>query len=372
MIYLDNAATSMPKPPSVYHAVSDAMQHCASLGRSGHKAAENASKVAYQCREAAADLFDADPEQVVFTSNATHGLNIAIKTLVHPGDEVIVSGYEHNAVIRPLAHLGAQILVAGEKLFSPDNVIKDLIRLISPKTKAVICTHVSNVFGYILPIKEIAAICKMNRIPLIIDAAQSAGILPISMKQLGASFIAMPGHKSLMGPQGTGLLLCGMKPETIMEGGTGSRSKSYEMPDFLPDCAEAGTHNIPGIAGLLAGISYIQKTGLDLIQTHEKMLIDLAAAGLEKIPDIRVFHHCDRSYQAGALSFQLLNRDCEIFAQTMANRGYAVRAGIHCAPLAHESAGTLETGTVRISVSSFNLEEEVMSFVQDATEVLAS
>ena len=372
MIYLDNAATSMPKPSSVYHAVSDAMLNCASLGRSGHKPAQNASKVAYQCREAAADLFDAAPEQVVFTSNATHGLNIAIKTLVHPGDEVIVSGFEHNAVIRPLVHLGAKILVAGQNLFSPDDVIQDLDHLISPKTKAVICTHVSNVFGYILPIEKIAAICKIHRIPLIVDAAQSAGILPISMKQLSASFIAMPGHKGLMGPQGTGLLLCGMKPETIMEGGTGSRSRSYEMPDFLPDCAEAGTHNIPGIAGLLAGISFIQKIGLEKIQSHEKTLIDLAASRLERLSNIHVFHDSVGSYQTGVLSFQILKGDCELFAQTMANLGYAVRAGLHCAPLAHESAGTLETGTVRISVSTFNLEEELASFVQDATEVLTS
>lgn len=371
MIYLDNAATSMPKPLAVYEAVSDAMKTCASLGRSGHAPAQKASRLAYQCREAAGTLFGLEPEQVVFTSNATHGLNIAIKTLVHPGDEVIVSGFEHNAVIRPLTHLHAKIRVVGKKLFSPDDMVKELSEMISPRTKAVICTHVSNVFGYILPIERVAAICREQEVPLIVDAAQSAGILPLSMKELGAAFIAMPGHKGLLGPQGTGLLLCGMMPAPIMEGGTGSRSKSYEMPDFLPDCVEAGTHNTPGIAGLLAGISYIQETGLRNIQLHETALIDFLAYELKKMPIVHVFH-ADRTIQSGALSFQLMEGDCELFAQAMAERGYAVRAGLHCAPLAHESAGTLETGTVRISVSTFNHEEELASFVQDAKEVLTS
>lgn len=371
MIYLDNAATSMPKPSSVYEAVSDAMKTCASLGRSGHAPAQKASRLAYQCRETAGALFDVEPEQVVFTSNATHGLNIAIKTLVHPGDEVVISGFEHNAVVRPLTHLHAKIHVAGRNLFSPEDMVKELSEMISPQTKAVICTHVSNVFGYILPIERIAAICREKRIPLIVDAAQSAGILPLSMKELGAAFIAMPGHKGLMGPQGTGLLLCGMLPEPIMEGGTGSLSKSYKMPNFLPDCAEAGTHNTPGIAGLLAGLLYVKNTGLNQIQSQEAALIDFAASELETLPDVHVFHS-NPTMQSGVLSLQLKKWDCELFAQAMAERGYAVRAGLHCAPLAHESAGTLETGTVRISVSSFNQEKELASFVQDATEVLAS
>lgn len=371
MIYLDNAATSMPKPANVYEAVIDAMKTCASLGRSGHEAAQRAASLAYQCREAAGALFDIAPENVVFTSNATHGLNIAIKTLVHPGDHVIISGFEHNAVLRPLTHLHAKIAVAGRKLFAPDDFLEDLSDMVSSDTKAVICTHVSNVFGYVMPIEQVAKICKEKGVPLIVDASQSAGVLPISMRSLGAAFIAMPGHKGLLGPQGTGLLLCGMHPRPLMEGGTGSQSLSYEMPSFLPDSAEAGTHNIPGIAGLLEGILYVDHMGLDKIQHHEAGLISFLADSLQNLPALRLYYQ-EQEHQTGVLSFQTLKKDCELFAGKMAARGYAVRAGLHCAPLAHQSAGTLETGTVRISVSTFNQTNELASFVQDATEVLAS
>ena len=358
MIYFDNAATTMPKPEAVYRAVDRTMRTCASLGRSGHPAAQRASAAAYACREAAGRLFSTEPEQVVFTTSATHGLNIAIKTLVKPGDRVVISGFEHNAVLRPLYALGAEIVIAGRKLFDPADTLAAFAAAITPETKAVVCTHVSNVFGYILPVADVAKLCRDRGVPLIVDAAQSAGVLPVSLRDLGAAFIAMPGHKGLYGPQGTGLLLCGQMPKPLLEGGTGSQSELWSMPTFLPDAAEAGTHNVPGIAGLLEGIRYVEGRGLRSIARRESGLIRRLAAQLKDVPEFQVFEGPE-AVQSGVLSITAAGRDCETMAQSLGAAGLAVRAGLHCAPVAHESAGTLHSGTVRLSVSDFNTPEEV-------------
>ena len=198
----------------------------------------------------------------MFTLNATHALNMAIHTLVQPGDRVVISGFEHNAVTRPLHGLGADILVAGRRLFDWEDTLSQWEKALKSKPKAAIFTHVSNVFGYILPAEALAALCRRYQVPFIIDAAQSAGMLPLSLRKLGADFIAMPGHKGLLGPQGTGILLCGRTPDPILRGGTGSESKNQEMPDFLPDRGEAGTLNVPGIAGLSAGLALETETGV--------------------------------------------------------------------------------------------------------------
>ena len=355
MIYLDSAATTLQKPASVHRAVAEAMATCASLGRSGHAAARRASEVALSCREAAGRLFETPPEQVVFTFNATHGLNIAIKSLVSPGDKVVISGFEHNAVVRPLHALGARITVAGRKLFDPADTLSAFDRAITADTKAVITTHVSNVFGYILPVAGIAAICRTRGVPLIVDASQSAGALPVSLQAWDAAFIAMPGHKGLHGPQGTGLLLCGRTPKPLLEGGTGSLSQLPEMPDFLPDVAEAGTHNVPGIAGLLAGIRDLRQVELSRVAAHEQAMIRRLAKNLAGVDGLEVF---SGESQAGVLSVRSC-MDCEILAGKLADADIAVRAGLHCAPLAHASAGTLESGTVRLSVCRFTTGEEV-------------
>lgn len=360
MIYLDNAATSMPKPRAVYDAAARAMRTCASLGRSGHPAAMEAARIAYECRTMAASLFETLPEQVVFTLNATHALNIAVKSLVEPGDSVVISGFEHNAVLRPLYHLGADIRTAGTKLFDPDDTVKAFESAVTKETKAVVCTHVSNVFGYVLPLEEIAALCAEREIPLIVDAAQSAGALPVSLRALHAAFIAMPGHKGLYGPQGTGLLLCGQMPKTLLEGGTGSQSALPEMPDFLPDAAEAGTHNVPGIAGLLEGMRYVAQRGTGEIFRHEQALLALLQQRLQSLPQLQAFY-AGGPVQAGVLSVSIPALDCEQAAARLAEAGIAVRAGLHCAPLAHRSAGTLERGTVRISLSDFNTEADVQT-----------
>lgn len=369
MIYLDHAATSMHKPPQVYEQVLTAMKTCASLGRSGHEAALKAAETAFMCRSVAGDFFEAMPEQVVFTSNATHGLNIAIHSLIGHGDRVVVSGFEHNAVMRPLYHIGANIIVAGTKLFDQADTFSAFEKAITPETKAVICTHVSNVFGYILPVEKIAALCHDRNVPFVLDAAQSAGVLPVSLRKLRAAFIAMPGHKSLLGPQGTGLLLCGQMPKPLLSGGTGSNSLNANMPDFLPDIAEVGTHNIPGIAGLAAGIVWLRRNGIGHVRRREQVLLSRLINSLRDMSDIRYF--CgEKDVQTGVLSLQIFGTDCETAAQKLAENGIAVRAGLHCAPLAHRSAGTIGEGTVRVSFSGENTAGDVDALSDALTQII--
>ena len=366
MIYLDSAATTLQKPERVAHAAARAMRTCASPGRGGHKPAMAAAETAFACRQATADLFGvSDPERVVFTCNATHALNIAINTLVAPGDTVVISSWEHNAVTRPLKALGADIRVAAGPLFDANAALAAFERQITPEVKCVICTHCSNVFGMILPIEAIARLCRQRGVPLIVDAAQSAGCLPIDLEGWGAAFVAMPGHKGLYGPQGTGLLLCGpnVSVRPLLYGGTGSASLVQTMPDFLPDRLEAGTHNIPGIAGLLEGIRFVAKQGPETILAHERRLAALTREGLSQLPGVEVFGDSLGSNQAGVLSFRIHNMDCEEVGAWLGERDVAVRAGLHCAPLAHEAAETLNTGTVRVSFSAFNTASEVERFL---------
>ena len=362
MIYLDSAATTFQKPPSVTAAMQDALLTMSSPGRGGYPAAMKAAETAFQCRSELAELFGVgNPERVVFTSSATHGLNIAIKSLVPPGGKAVVSGYEHNAVTRPLTALGAEVSAAEAPLFRQSEVAAAFDRLIVPGTDAVICNHISNVFGFIQPVEAIAAMCRERGVPFIIDASQSAGVLPLNLDRLGAAFIAMPGHKGLYGPQGTGVLLCGenIPVRTLLEGGTGSLSMQQEMPDFLPDRLEAGTHNMPGIAGLLAGVRFVKQRGMANILNHERRLTLLAAEGIRMLPGAKVLAMPGLREQAGVLSFVPLKKDVEEVGTRLAEQGIAVRTGLHCAPFAHKSAGTLDTGTVRVSFSDFNTRLEV-------------
>ncbi len=366
MIYFDSAATTLQKPPAVASAMQEAMDSMSSPGRGGYPAAMLAAETAFQCRSELAELFGvSDPARVVFTLNATHALNLAIKSLVPPGGRVVLSGYEHNAVTRPLTALGAEMAVAEAPLFQEAAVAAAFDRLVTPDTHAVICNHVSNVFGFIQPVEAVAAVCRERGVPLIVDASQSAGILPLNLEGLGAAFAAMPGHKGLYGPQGTGVLLCGAKSAArpLLEGGTGSLSLQQAMPDFLPDRLEAGTHNMPGIAGLLAGVRYVRQRSGEAICGHERRLALLAAEGLREIPGVRVFSLSGLRDQAGVLSFLPEGRDAEALGDALGEQGIAVRAGFHCAPLAHRSAGTLDTGTVRLSFSDFNTQEEVYRFL---------
>ena len=364
MIYLDNGATSFRKPKTVPQAVMTAMKRCANPGRGGYGAAMEAAEEVYRCRELAGELFGCEADRVVFTSNCTHGLNIAINTLVKPGSRVVVSGFEHNAVTRPLHARGVTLRVAGRKLFGWDDTLEGFYQALHQGADTAVFTHVSNVFGYILPVEQLAAMCREQGIPFIIDAAQSAGTVPISLKKLGADFIAAPGHKGLLGPQGTGLLLCGRAPRPLLYGGTGSESIRQTMPEEPPDSAEAGTLNVPGIAGLAAGLRYLKQAGIEKIGKREQQQAEICAAGLKRL-GMGVFHG---PHQAGTVSF-LPGVDCERAAQILAQRGIAVRAGLHCAPLAHESAGTLKTGTVRVSFGHDASNEQTKAFLQAVSKL---
>lgn len=363
MIYLDSAATSFQKPPEVPRAVMRAMQTMSSPGRGGYRSARMAEELLFAARSEAMKIFGAESaEQVVFTTCATHGLNIAIKSILPPGGRAIVSGYEHNAVTRVLHALDAQVAVAASPLFDADACAAAFSCALEDGADVVICTHASNVFGFILPIERIAALCRDAMVPLIVDASQTAGVLPIDLSALGAAFIAMPGHKGLYGPQGTGLLLCAHETEPLMEGGTGSESLMQQMPEFLPDRLESGTHNVPGIAGLLAGMRFVERTGEARILRHERALVHRAAAALQSIKGVTAYAADDPSEQLGVLSFTVSERESEDVALALAEAGIAVRAGYHCAPFAHRTAGTIENGTVRMSVSAFTTAGEIDAF----------
>ena len=359
MIYLDSAATSLQKPRTVAIKMTEALRTMASPGRGGHKAAMTAAEAAYSCRETAAKLFRVpSPEQVVFTFNATHGLNIAIHDLLSAGDKVVVSGYEHNSVMRPLHQVGGEVQVVRSPLFDTEAVIDGFAKLL-PKAKAAVCTAMSNVYGFRTPIREIAALCRKHGVPLVVDASQLAGCGHLDFSELGAAYMAMPGHKGLLGPQGTGLLLCGRVPKPLLSGGTGSESKRYTMPDILPDGAEAGTHNIPGIAGLEAGMHYVLMRSVGDIERHERKLLDVFMREISDIDGIETFYSLNPSVQGGVVSLRHCRMDCEELAARLGAAGVAVRGGMHCAPCAHETGGTYDRGTVRFSFSPFNTEWEV-------------
>lgn len=372
MIYLDSAATSLQKPRSVPAAVSRAVSTMASPGRGCHFPAMRAADAVLNCRELLADFFDVpEPEQVVFTFNATHALNIAIHSLVSPGDRVVVSGYEHNSVTRPLHELGAQLVIARSPLFDQDAAV-EAFRTALPGAACAVCTHVSNVFGFILPIERIAALCRKARVPLIIDASQSAGTLPLRFSELGADYIAMPGHKGLLGPQGTGVLLCREPGVPLLSGGTGSNSALPVMPDFLPDRLEAGTHNVAGIAGLYEGVKFLSTQPEGRILAHEQKLLSLFAERSTGIPGLTLFYDGGRGAQSGVLSVCSRHMGADCIAEKLGRAGICVRAGLHCAPTAHETAGTLEQGTVRFSFSPFNTPGEILRAAAVLKKILLS
>ena len=369
MIYLDNAATTLIKPVSVERAVRNAMETCASPGRGGHRPAMRSAEVVFRCRERAAELFHVpDPAQVVFTMNATHALNLAIHSLAKRGTHVLISGYEHNSVTRPLAMLGAEIRLAEAPVFDRTAQLDAFMKELD-WAEVVICTMVSNVFGFILPVNELAEYCREKGVPLIVDASQAAGIMDVNMESLGAAFIAMPGHKGLFGPQGTGLLLCAQAGEPLISGGSGSDSILQQMPEFLPDRLEAGTHNVPGIAGLLAGIEYVLETGTDTVAAHEECLRRLMLEELAELPGLEVFAG-EPGSQSGVVSFRFQGMSCEEAAEKLAMRGICLRSGLHCAPYAHKSAGTLDTGTLRASFSPFVSADMLHSACETIRELL--
>ncbi|MDD6878018.1 MAG: aminotransferase class V-fold PLP-dependent enzyme [Clostridiaceae bacterium] len=368
MIYLDYAATSYKKPEAVYRAVESVLRRGASVGRGGYPASRFSAERVFACREEVRRLFSAPSEEsVVFTCNATMALNMAIKGLLPSGGRAVISGFEHNAVVRPLKALerrGVSFAVAAAPPFDRDAQLEAFRHALSSGAALAVCTQVSNVYGCILPVEEIDALCAEKGVPLVIDASQSAGSVALDLSRLRAArFLCAPGHKGLYGPQGTGVLICrDAEAATLIEGGTGSDSRSYEQPAFLPDRFEAGTLNAAGIAGLGEGVRFINRLGTARILAHERALIGLAARELARIPGVRTFYGGEDA-QAGVLSFTVGDVPCETAAERLAAGGIAVRAGLHCAPLAHQTGGTLETGTVRASVSAFSTEADVEALV---------
>lgn len=373
-IYMDNAATTMQKPDCVIDAVVNAMKHMGNSGRGAHEASLDASRLIYETREMLSELFNlGDPRQVAFTLNSTEALNTAILGLFDPGDHIISTVMEHNSVLRPLYRLeekGCQVsfVPCDEKGRLRTDLLESFLK---ENTKALVCTHASNLTGNANDLMYLGRFCKDHGLLFVVDASQTAGVLPIDMQAMNIDVVCFTGHKGLYGPQGTGLLLCGQTPPPLLEGGTGSESIRQEMPDFLPDRLEAGTHNIAGIAGLLEGLRFVEKQGVQSIGSHERALTVQMGESLAQLPGVEVFRSKDPSQQAGVLSFRVSGMDCEELGEALGRRDIALRSGLHCAPLAHRTAGTLETGTVRASVSAFNVPQEIPRFVRELRQILS-
>lgn len=376
MIYLDNAATSFPKPSSVYESVMKAMKvYGANPGRGSHAMAIEGARIIYETRELLADLFNLDdPLRVIFTFNATDSLNMAIKGILKRGDHVVTTEMEHNSVLRPIKELeksGVENTIVKCGTDGSINVY-DLEKAIRDNTKLIVTTHVSNLTGTIFPAEEIGKVCRAYKIPYLLDASQSAGVLTIDMKKYNISFLAVPGHKGLLGPQGTGALLINSDIEVkqLKEGGTGSQSASLDHPNFYPDKLEAGTHNLPGIAGLNAGLKHILKRGTESIYSHEKNLLDIFITELKKNPKIKIYGPESIEDRIGVVPINIEGMDSSEVANILDREyGIAVRPGLHCAPLAHKAIGTEKLGAVRFGVGPFNKKKDIMAAVKALKEL---
>jgi cysteine desulfurase family protein len=367
-IYLDNAATTWPKPEEVYRAVDTAMrEHGANPGRGSYRMSVDAQRLVEETRQQVCRLFNAAaPERVIFTLNCTDSLCMALKGLIKPGDRVVTGPFEHNSVARPLHALsqcGAQVAVA--KSTGTFGVDLDHFRaLCRERVDYVVVSHVSNVTGCVAPVKEIAAITHERGGVLILDAAQSAGDLEIDMQDWGVDVLAAPGHKGLYGPMGTGVLVltAPLPVLPLREGGTGFQSESPEQPAEYPWRLEAGTINLPGIAGLSAGLRYVGSVGVSAIAQHEASLARMLAEELRRIEGVRVF--CDPQPETGVVSFRLDTTDVALTGTILDESfGIAVRTGLHCAPSAHHAIGTFPGGTVRVSFGNFNTSGDVDALV---------
>ncbi|HHV39209.1 MAG TPA: aminotransferase class V-fold PLP-dependent enzyme [Tepidimicrobium sp.] len=366
MIYFDNAATSFPKPDIVYDSIMEAMKkYGANPGRSGHRMALEVGRRIFETREIAAELFNIeDPMNLIFTFNCTESLNMGIKGILEEGDHVITTSMEHNSVLRPikvLEKLGIEVtIVNGDPMgrIDPAHIENSIKR----NTKLIVTTHISNLTGTIIPIKSIGEIAREKGIYYLVDGAQSAGVYDIDIQNLGIDMLAFPGHKGLLGPQGTGGLYIGedVDLKEIGQGGTGSTSHLLEQPDIRPDRYESGTLNGPGIIGLGAGIKYILKKGMDNIRKHEEELTEHFIEGLAKLDKVSLYGPLDTKYQAAVVSINVGDLDSSELSYILDQKyGIEVRPGLHCAPLAHKTIGTFERGTVRFSFGPFNTHEEV-------------
>lgn len=366
MIYLDNAATSFPKPVCMLREMERCLRdYCGNPGRSGHGLSIRTGQGVYETRNEIAELFGVqDATRILFTANTTEGLNMGIKGVLNPGDHVITTAMEHNSVLRPLKSLEWQgiqtsILKCDEcGALDPAAVEK----AITPATRLIVCTHASNVTGTKMPIGEIGKIAKRRGILFMVDGAQSAGTIKTDVDQLGIDLLAAPGHKGLLGPQGTGILYvkAGIPFRHYREGGTGTDSKSRKQPVEFPEGYESGTLNAPGIIGLGASVKWIKEVGMEAIHAHEHDLMVRMNEDLRNIKGITMYGPKDPAERCGILTINIEHMDCEEAAARLWDEfRIAVRGGYHCAGLAHRTIGTWNTGAIRLSVGPFNTRNEI-------------
>lgn len=363
MIYLDNAATSFPKPESVSNAVYGVMTRLgANPGRSGHRMSLAAGRIIMNCREALAELMQVpNAERVIFCFNCTDALNLALRGFLQQGDHVIATALDHNASLRPLSGMASKGMITLDILQPEDGQTvtpSQIERAINPQTRLVTCTHASNVTGAVQPVMQIGDVCKKHGVKLLVDAAQTIGILPVHPNVLGADMVAFPGHKALLGPTGTGALWIGedVSLRPFREGGTGSQSESVLQPEDLPDRYESGTSNLSGIAGFLQGIRFVMQHTED-IAPHETELAHHLREGLENIKGVTVYG--PQTPSLGVVSFNIEGKRSGEVADILNRYNIGIRSGLHCAPMVHRWLGTLETGAVRVSPGFFNRKSDI-------------
>ncbi len=380
MIYLDNAATSWPKPPEVLKAMTGVLERAGgNPGRSGHRLSVAAARVIYDTREEIARFFGiSDPLRVIFTGNATHAINLVLRGILKPGDHVVTSSMEHNAVMRPLRRLEKQGVRLSIVPCASDGSIDagDFVGSINSGTRLVVIIHASNVVGTLLPVTEIASIAHQAGALLLVDAAQTAGVIPIDMKEMGIDLLAFTGHKELQGPPGIGGLVISdnvdaSQIEPLICGGTGSRSESEEQPDDIPDKFEGGTANLTGIAGLGAGLKWINGTGINEIREHLKKLSQTLNDGLSAIPKLKVYGTLDPERSVAIVSFTVAGKlVSEIGHRLDEEYGVLSRVGLHCAPAAHKTIGTFPEGTVRLAPGAFTTMDDIQEAIKAISKVI--
>ena len=369
VIYMDNAATSWPKPPQVSEAMRYFMERVgANPGRSGHRNSIEAARLVYRAREAIAALFNAvDPMRVVFGHNVTEALNLALHGLLRPGDHVVTSSMEHNSMMRPLRALEAKGIDLTVVPCSPDGRLdpEELKAAIRPQTVLLALNHASNVVGTLLPVEFAGAIARHHDLLLLTDEAQSAGALPVDMQAAKIDLLAFTGHKSLYGPMGTGGLILGERVDLdrlrpLKQGGTGSRSEREAQPEFAPDCYESGTPNAVGLAGLAAALDWLVDQGVENIRAREMALCQRLIDGLCAIPGVKVYGPLDTHEQTATISFNIEGlAPSQVGLKLDEDFGVLCRVGLHCAPAAHKTLGTFPAGTVRFGLSAFTSEADV-------------
>lgn len=377
MIYFDNAATTLQKPKQVAEAVTAAMGFMGNAGRGGHEATLGASRVIYDTRRRLADFFHGEsPKQIVFTANSTESLNIAIKGILQSGDHVITTQLEHNSVLRPLYEMeekGVELtILQSDEMGCID--VGNFERAIRENTRAIICTHGSNLTGNLVDIAGVGEIARRHRLLFCVDASQTAGVFPIDVQEMNIDILCFTGHKSLLGPQGTGGMYVreGVAVRPLKTGGSGVLTYSRAHPAQMPTALEAGTLNGHGIAGLNAAVSYLQETGIDVIREKEQALMRRFFEGVREIPGIKIYGDFRTARRCPIVALNLGEYDSsEVSDELFMTYGIATRPGAHCAPLMHQALGTVEQGAVRFSFSHYNTEEEIDTAVRALWELAA-